>query len=365
MGKPSQFGQPRVKNLSRSVNKPEWSIFVLILSYLKQMIPPVFTWAPKYQLGWFWKDFVAGLSTGVYGIPQTMALGVLAGLTAVDGLYTSLAPAIVYVLLGPSRSMSVGPVSVISLLVGNAIASSASPALVATSINFFMGVIFLGLGFLRVGFLSTLISRPVVVGFTSAAAVLVDTTQVKHVLGLKAATNANLIDFFQIIVPAIKKGPINGWATLIALSCLFFLISLRFHPRLKPVPGPVVVTVLWILLTWGFQLNKTAGLTVVGNIPSGLPVPQLPFAPAKELRTIVGSLIVISAISLVEIVSISKTFAVKAGTIINTNTELIAIGSAALIGSFFRAFPISASFSRTALNDSAGARSQFSSVVRR
>jgi hypothetical protein len=121
--------------------------------------------------------------------------------------------------------------------------------------------------------------------------------------------------------------------------------------------------VLWILLTWGFKLNKIAGIAIVGNIPSGLPVPQLPFAPAKELSTLVGSLIVISAISLVEIVSISKTFAVKAGTIINTNTELIAVGAAAVIGSFFRAFPISASFSRTALNDSAGAKSQFSSVV--
>lgn len=358
----SRFGAPRVRNLPKE-RTAKLQIGVLVFSYLSQFIPPVFTWAKNYQLRWFLKDLIAGLSTGVYGIPQTMALGVLAGLTPVYGLYSCLAPSIVYILLGPSRSMSVGPVSVISLMVGNAVISSPHPALLATTLSFFMGVAFLVLGFLRVGFLATLISRPVVVGFTAAAAVLVNTTQVKHFLGLKVKSNNNLVQWFQWVPSAIKKGPVNGWAAIMGLTCLFFLVSLRFHPRLRSVPGPVIVSVICILITWGFQLQKSAGLAIVGAIPSGLPEAALPWIPAKEMAAMVPNLIVISAISLVELVSISKTFAVKAGTIISTNSELVAVGAAAFIGSFFRTYPISASFSRTALNDSAGAKSQLSAVV--
>jgi len=359
----SRFGAPKVKNLPHQ-KRVELSILTMVLAYLKAYIPPVFIWPQKYQLQWFLKDFVAGLSTGMYGIPQAMALGVLAGLTPVYGLYSLLAPSVVYVLLGPSRSMAVGPASVISLMVGSAVSNSSNPAILATTINFFMGIIFLGLGFLRAGFLSTVISRPIVVGFTAAAAVVVDSSQVKHILGVKAASNSNIIDFFRFIIPAIRTGPVNGWDAVLGLCCLFFMISLRFHPvTRRHVPGPIIVSIFSILITWGFHLNKSAGIAIVGSIPSGLPIPSSPLLPLKEMAGIAPSLIVISAISLVELVSISKTFAVKAGSVVNTNQELVALGAAAFLGSFFRSFPVSASFSRTALNDAAGAKSQLSSVV--
>jgi SulP family sulfate permease len=370
MSRASRFGEPKVKNLPIGKRDENWTIEVIgemVLKYLKHFVPPVFGWAPKYQLRWFLNDLLAGLSSGVYGIPQCMALGVLAGLTPVEGLYASLAPSIVYILLGPSRSVSIGPSSVGSLMVGGAVMGSKNPALMATTLAFFMGVIFLALGLLRVGFLASLISRPVVVGYTAAAALIVDSTQVKHILGLKGvASHSNIIQFFQIYIPAIKKGPINGWATIISLTSLFVLISMaKFLPkRLKSIPAPVLVTILSILITWGFKLNINAGITIVGDIPSGLPVPSMPFVDSKELASIAPSLIVISAISIVELVSISKTFAVKVGTTVNTNTELVAVGAAAIIGSFFKTYPISASFSRTALNHNAGAKSQLSNVVR-
>ena len=292
-----------------------------------------------------------------------MALGTLAGLTPAYGLYASLAPSIVYVLLGPSRSIAIGPASVIALLVGSATANSANPVLVATTISFFMGIGFLAIGIFRLGFLASIISRPIVVGFTAAAAILVNSTQIKYFLGISVRSNNNLIEWFRYVPPAIEKGPVNGYAAIMSLSCLFFLIALRFHPRLRLVPGPLVVSVLCILITWGFQLQRTAGLSIVGSIETGLPEPSLPLLPANQISSIASDLIVVAAVSLVELVSISRTFAVKAGTIVSTNTELIACGAAALVGSFFRSMPVSASFSRTALNESAGAKSQFSVVI--
>lgn len=358
----SRFGAPRVKNLPRNHTR-KFDFVAWFLHYLHFFIPPVFNWAPKYQLRWFLNDLISGISSGVYCIPQSMALGTLAGLSPTYGLYASLAPPIVYILLGPSRSLAIGPASVISLLVGSATANSAHPALLATTMSFFMGVGFLVLGILRLGFLASIISRPIVVGFTAAAAILVNTTQIKDMLGISVKSNNNLIEWFQRVPSAIHNGPVNGWAAVMSVSCLFFLIALRFHPRLRLVPGPLVVSVFCILITWGFQLQRSAGLSIVGAIETGLPEPASPFLPASEMSSMASDLVVIAAVSLVELVSISRTFAVKAGTIVSTNSELFAVGAASFIGSFFRAMPVSASFSRTALNESTGAKSQLGAVI--
>lgn len=351
-----------MKNLPLNREK-RFDFVAWFIHYLSLFIPPVFTWAPKYQTRWFINDVIAGLSTGVYGIPQGMALGTLAGLTPTYGLYTMLAPAIIYILLGPSRALAIGPASIISLLVGSAVSNSANPALLATTLSFFMGLAFLLIGILRLGFLASIISRPIVVGFTAAASVIVISTQVKYFLGISVQSNNTIIQWFQWMPPAIRAGPVNGWAAVMSLSCLFFLISMKFHPRLRFVPGALVVSVFCILITWGFQLQKVAGLKIVGSIETGLPVPRSPLIPTNQMSSMISDFVVISAVSLVELVSISRTFAVKAGTIVSTNSELIAVGAASFVGSFFQAMPISASFSRTALNESAGTKSPLSAVV--
>ncbi|WP_149277137.1 SulP family inorganic anion transporter [Pareuzebyella sediminis] len=325
---------------------------------------PILQWLPTYKKSYLSGDLSAGLTVGIMLIPQGMAYAMIAGLPPVFGLYASIVPQIIYALLGTSRQLAVGPVAMDSLLVASGLGALAISGIdeyiaMAIFLAFFMGTVQLALGLLRMGFLVNFLSKPVISGFTSAAAIIIGLSQLKHLLG----TSIDRSNQLQILLK-------NAFATLSELhwiTLLIGVISILLIKALKKInqriPGALIVVILGILTVYFFNLNQF-GVHIVGNVPRGLPsfaVPVIDFARISELIPIVLTL---ALIAFMEAVSVAKAIEEKHSEYeIDANQELIALGTSNIIGSFFQSYPTTGGFSRTAVNDQAGAKTGIAPMV--
>ena len=197
---------------------------------IKALIPAI-DWFSSYKKQDLQGDLTAGITTAVMLIPQAMAYAMLAGLPPVIGLYASMAPLLVYALLGTSRQLAVGPVAMVALLVSSGIGGLVTDGNVARYIaltvllTLLVGLIQFGMGLLRVGFLTNFLSHPVISGFTSAAALIIGFSQMKHLVGLDLPRTQNVLQILWSVLNQIES--INLITFAISLGCILFLIILK------------------------------------------------------------------------------------------------------------------------------------------
>lgn len=325
---------------------------------------PFLEWLPNYKKNWFLKDLVAGVTVGIILVPQGMAYAMIAGLPPVYGLYASLIPVLVYALLGTSRHLAMGPVAMDSLLVAAGLGTLALSSVqeyitMAILLAFLVGAIQILLGLFRMGFLVNFMSKPVISGFTSGAAFIIIFSQIKHFLG---ASIENSSQFHRLAINAFEKvGDTNLYDFAIGTTGMFLIVL--FKKWDKRIPGILLAVVFGILAVSLLNL-ESYGVKLVGNVPGGLPFFQLPEISIHGLRQLWPIAITLALVGYLEAVSIGKAIEDKNGEeTIDANQELVAIGASNMIGSFFRSFPITASFSRSAISSESGGKTNVAGIV--
>lgn len=322
---------------------------------------PILQWLPKYSRADLKGDLPAGLTVGVMLIPQGMAYAMIAGLPVVYGLYAALVPLVVYTLMGSSKQLAIGPVAMDSLLVaagltGLAVAGSERYIELALLLALMTGVLQLILGTLRMGFLANFLSKPVISGFTSAAALIIGLNQLPNLLGINMSRSAHLHVLLQ---GAWTSVPELHWPTLLmSVASIVLLLALRkWAPKM---PGALAVVALGIVAVTcgGLDLNT------VGSVPSGLPEFQLPGLSWQDVNMLLPIAGTLGLIAFIESFSIAKAVTDPTShTHLDANQELRALGTANTLGAMFGAFPIAAGFSRTAVNVRAGSRTPLSGLI--
>jgi len=216
---------------------------------------------------------------------------------------------------------------------------------------------------LNISFLINLLSKPIVSGFTSAASFLIAGSQMKGFFGSPIGRAETIQDTIKQVIEHIHQT--NVWAVLMATVCIIVVISWRqiTHPVFKIVPSALILVILGTLISWIADLNKKVNLQIVGVIPQGLYVPSWPFSDFATFVRILPNSLLISLVALVETISIGKSFSDKEGYSLSLNVEFFGLGLAQIFGSFFGAYPVSGSFSRTAVNYANGCKSQFSHLL--
>ncbi|WP_350284362.1 solute carrier family 26 protein [uncultured Croceitalea sp.] len=324
---------------------------------------PILDWLPKYKKSYLTGDFSAGITVGIMLIPQGMAYALIAGLPPIYGLYAALVPNLIYAFTGSSRKLAVGPVALDSLIVASSLAAMKLASLeayiaMAVFLAFFVGIIQLVMGFMRLGFLSNFLSRPVVSGFTSAAAFVIAISQLKHFFGLNVQTN-NTVKTLVAIVDQIAET--NYYDLAIGAGAVLVIVVLKkLHRKL---PAAMVVVVLSIIGIYFFMVNET-DVHIVGQIPQGLPAFQLPQLNTDSMIMAFPTALALAFIAFAEAMTIAKAVEDKSKEYFtDANQELKALGTSNLVGSLFQSFPINAGLSRTAVNVDEGAKTGIASLV--
>jgi SulP family sulfate permease len=334
-----------------------------------QSLFPILTWGRAYTRADGVNDLVAAIIVTIMLVPQSLAYAMLAGLPPQVGLYASILPLIAYALFGTSRALAVGPVAVVSLMTAAAvgqIAASGTPEYLTAAITlaFLSGIILIAMSVLRLGFLANFLSHPVISGFITASGILIATSQLKHILGIKAEG-----DTLPHLVTGIYQGigGINPYTVVIGVSATAFLFwarkrlkSMLLARGLKPRPadmiakaGPVAAIILSILAVVGFGLVEK-GVKIVGEIPAGLPPFALPSFDLGLWQQLLLPAVLISLVGFVESVSVAQTLAAKRRQRIVPNQELTALGASNVAAALSGGYPVTGGFARSVVNFDAG-----------
>ncbi|NWV14203.1 S26A6 protein, partial [Ptilonorhynchus violaceus] len=374
---------------------------------------PFLRWLPRYPIkDWLLGDIVSGFSVGIMHLPQGLAYALLAGLPPVTGLYSSFYPVFLYFFFGTSRHNSVGPLrevlmptlgslptlylfsgpfAVISVMIGSLTESmvpsenflesvngsnatvneelrdAARVELVAT-ITVLTGIFQVALGLLQFGFVVTYLSDPLVRGYTTAASVHVLVSQLKNVFGVSQGEHSGPLSLFVTVIEICKKLPETNVGTLvtaiIAMVAIFIVkeLSHKFAAKLPmPIPIELITIIVSTGISYGVNLKDKFGISVVGNIPSGLKPPVAP--NFSYFGQVVGNAFAIAVVGYAICISLGKIFALKHGYKVDSNQELIALGLSNFLGGFFQCFAISCSMSRSLVQESTGGNSQVAGVI--
>ncbi|MEH6455660.1 MAG: sulfate permease [Cocleimonas sp.] len=308
-------------------------------------------------------DAIAGLTVALVLVPQSMAYAQLAGLPAYVGLYASFLPVIFASFFGSSMQLATGPVAIVSLLTAAALEPLAiqNPEgylAYAAILAFIVGVFQLSLGLLRLGILVDFLSHPVVVGFTNAAALIIGTSQLGKIFGIDTRKGDH---HYETVWNLFLDIPSTHMPTLImgVLSILLLVLLKKFAPRL---PNVLITVVICILLSYFLDYDAKGG-SIIGFIPVGVPGFKIPEVGFNQMVNLIVSAAIIALLGFVEAISVAKAIASETRQRLSANQELVGQGIANIVASAFQAYPVSGSFSRSAVNFDAGARTGFASIV--
>ncbi|EAR02051.1 SulP family inorganic anion transporter [Maribacter sp. HTCC2170] len=318
---------------------------------------PFQDWLSKYNKSFLLKDLIAGLTVGIILVPQGMAYAMIAGLPPVYGLYASVFPILVYLFLGTSRQLAVGPVAMDSLLVAAGLGTLAITGIenyiaIAIFLAFMVGAIQLLFGLFRMGFLVNFLSKPVISGFTSGAALIIMFSQIKHLLGADIEKSNK---FHQLVLNVFDKlVETNIYDFAIGIIGILIIVLLKKVNR--KIPSILLVVVLGILSVYFLELQHL-GIKIVGEIPNGLPNFQVPDFSFQNVMDLWPIALTLALVGYLEAISIGKAIEEKNNEeTIDANQELIALGSSNIVGSFFQSYPVTASFSRSAISGDVGGK---------
>lgn len=298
----------------------------------------------------------AGLTVGIMLIPQGMAYAMIAGLPLEYGLYAALAPQIVYGVFGTSRHLAVGPVAMDSLLVaaglgGLALAGTDRYIELALLLSVMMGLMQWGMGMMRMGFLVHFLSKPVISGFTTAAALLIGLNQLPHLAGV-ACERSNRVHL--VLGHLMDAAPATQGLTLgVGLAAIGILAGLKaWAPK---VPASLMVVLGSVAVSWGVGL-ESRGVQVVGHIPSGLPAAGLPDWDVADVNALLPVALTLALVAFMEAISVAKSVEERHDYDVDPNQELKALGMANVLGAFFQSYPTTGGFSRTAVTEQSGGK---------
>ena len=309
------------------------------------------------------EDIIAGVTVSLVAIPQALAYAQLAGVPPYYGLYAAFIPTIIGVLFGSSAILSTGPVAMTSLLTAASIAPLAAAGTeqfytYAILLALLAGMIQIGFGLARMGVLLNFLSQPVLMGFINAAALIISLSQIPALLGISIKQSKHLlVDTWNVMV---NFDSLHGMSLAIGLGAIALLfVFKKFFPKL---PGVLITVGLftWISYATGFSEH---GGRVVGDIPTGLPSLTVPSFEWAAIRDLLPAAFVVALISFVEAMSSCKVIAMKTRTRWDENQELIGQGLAKVAAAFCQSMPVSGSFSRSAINLAANARTGLSSLI--
>lgn len=324
---------------------------------------PILSQLKGYSRDTFRNDLVAGLTVGVMLIPQGMAYALIAGVPPIYGLYASLIPLLVYALFGTSRQLSVAPVAMMSLLAAAGVAPLAGNdperyLALMLMLAFMVGVIQLAMGLARFGFLTHFLSHPILAGFTSAAALIIGFSQLKHLLGISIPRSHHVHEIIHHAAQHI--GEVHLFTLAIGAASILLLVTMKRWNR--AIPGALIVVMAATLAAWGLSLVDR-GVRIVGDVPEGLPHFELPGVVWADLQALLPAALVISLVGFIESIAVAKIYASRNRYDVDANQELIGLGLANIAGSAFQAFPTAGGFGRTAVNAQAGAKTQVAAVI--
>ena len=325
---------------------------------------PILNWLPDYKSEYLKDDFIAGVTVAVLLIPQGMAYALIAGLPPIYGLYAALTPQIIYAFLGTSRQLAVGPVAMDSLLVAaglGALSIVDSDQYIQTAILLALtiGAIQFLFGLLKMGFIVNFLSKPVISGFTSAAAIIICLNQLRHILGISISQSNKIHVFTSALMQS--ETPINLHSLIIGIVSIILLILIKgWSSKIPSALVIVVIGICWVTFTNQIQPS----VAIVGNIPDGLPNFSFPPLKWEIIKELIPISLTIALVAFMEAISIAKSIQEKHKTYeINPNQELLALGASNMIGSFFQSYPTTGGFSRTAVNNEAGAKTGVAALI--
>ena len=343
-----------------------------------EKIFPITRWLRRYDRLTLLRDFLGAFIVSFLFIPQSLAYALLAGLPVSAGLYASIVPLMGYALFGTSRFLAVGPVAVISLLTGTALAplaTAGSPeyAGMALALALLSGLMLSAMGLFRLGFLANFLSHPVVSGFVTASVILIAASQLKGIFGISAqgTTLLELVPQLLAHLPGLHLP-----TTVVGVASLALLVFMRrraagllagagFTPSTAAMlsrMGPLVAAFFTIVAVLLFGL-EARGVKVLGPLPSAIPAITLPPVDLATLGKLLLPAFLISIIGFVESISVAHAFAAKHRDIIHPNNELVGLGVANILASLCGAFPVSGGFSRSVVNYDAGVQTPVAAIM--
>ena len=314
-------------------------------------------------------DLVAGLTVAVMVIPQGMAYAALASLRPEIGLYSCIIPILTYALVGSSRQLAVGPVAMVALLTTAGLSPIVDPnedpdryQQLASTLAFMVGVMQAGMGLLRLEFIARFLPHPVLSGFTSAAAIVIGSSQIKDVFKIKIGRSERFQEIMEDFVRNVHDT--HGLTFAVAATSIVFLLAARHAKRrfkaIKMLPEALVLVVFYILVSKYAKFDEK-GVKVIGKVPAGFPTPQ--GILTTELGQLITPALTISIVGFLESFAVAKTIAEKERYPISARRELIGLGAANLAGCFFKCMPVTGGFSRSAVNYQAGAKTVFAGAI--
>lgn len=311
----------------------------------------------NYRRRWIRNDAIAGLSACIVMIPSVIAYAELVHLPPITGLYAALAASIGYALFASSRHVIAGPDAAIGLLVGSAIlplalGDPARMAFLAAELGLLAGVVLLLAARLNLGVIADLLSRPVLVGYLNGASLVLISTQLGKMFGIKTQGE----EFFPLLSTLIQQLP-NAHMPTVGFGVLLVILLVGLGRWVPRVPGALAASAMAILATYVFDLGQY-GIALVGEVPSGIPrlSPVMPLW--SDIAALAPAAVAIAFLAFSDGILLAQTFAEKHGYEISPNQELAALGSANILASMWQGFPVSASQSRTSIVDAAGGHSQ-------
>ena len=331
---------------------------------------PILDWGRRYNRQTLTSDLVAAIIVTIMLIPQSLAYALLAGLPPEVGLYASVLPLVAYAIFGTSSALAVGPVAVVSLMTAAAVGRIAAEGTVdyasaAILLALLSGVMLTLMGLFRLGFIANFLSHPVISGFITASGIIIATSQVGGLLGIKTEGHA-MPDLVMSIVSNI--GQVNLYTLAIGSLAVSLLLWIRLDLKnwlaRFGVPksiatiivraGPVLVVFLTMALSVLLDLGAK-GVALVGDVPQGLPMLSLPNFNLDTIQQLALPALIISIVGFVESISVAQTLAAKRRERISPNQELIGLGASNIAAAIGGGYPVTGGFARSVVNFDAGA----------
>ncbi|MBS0580172.1 MAG: STAS domain-containing protein [Proteobacteria bacterium] len=318
----------------------------------------------EYQSGWLRQDIFAGLVLTTMLVPVGIAYASASGMPGVCGLYATILPLLAYAFFGPSRILVLGPDSGLApLILAVVLPLAAGDPNRAIALGGVMaigsGVICLTAGFARLGFVTELLSKPIRYGYMNGIALTVLLSQTPKMLGFSVTAKGPLRQAIAI-VQQLLAGRANLAAAAIGVGTLLLILLLK---RYRRTPGLLTAVLAATLIVAAFDLDARAGVAVLGQLPQGLPKPNLPLIPWADLPAVLTGALAVALVAFADTSVLSRTYAARLRRPVDPNQEMMALGAANLAAGFFQGFPISSSSSRTPVAEAGGAKTQLASVV--
>jgi len=323
---------------------------------------PFLSWFKLVNKDTLKADMIAGFTGAVIVLPQGVAFATIAGLPPEYGLYTAMVTPIIAALFGSSYHLVSGPTTAISIIIFSAVSNHADPGTpefisIALTMTFLAGVYQLAFGLARLGALVNFVSHTVVIGFTAGAAILIATSQMKHILGIDVPRGESFLHTWLNIFNNIDNS--NFYLLLIAISTL--LTALMIKKWLPKIPNLLIGMVAGSLIAFGLT-DSVEGIALVGEIPGHLPPLSTPDFSLQTLTALAPEAFAVALLGLIEAVSISRAVATKSNQRIKSNQEFVGQGMSNVVGSFFSSYAGSGSFTRSGINYEAGAKTPMSAI---